>query len=82
MTGGLLLEKLCREDFFADACDFFILRNRNVFLSFASHFAVVAQLVEHWLPKPRVTGSSPAYRSKSSKGVQMDSLALFGILMA
>lgn len=25
--------------------------------------AVVAQLVEHWLPKPRVTGSSPAYRS-------------------
>ena len=26
-------------------------------------YAVVAQLVEHWLPKPRVTGSSPAYRS-------------------
>lgn len=25
--------------------------------------AVVAQLVEHRLPKPRVTGSSPAYRS-------------------
>lgn len=28
--------------------------------------AVVAQLVEHRLPKPRVTGSSPAYRSKYS----------------
>lgn len=26
-------------------------------------FATIAQLVEHWLPKPRVTGSSPAYRS-------------------
>ena len=26
--------------------------------------AVVAQLVEHWLPKPRVAGSSPVYRSK------------------
>ena len=26
--------------------------------------AVIAQLVEHWLPKPRVAGSSPVYRSK------------------
>ena len=26
--------------------------------------AVIAQLVEHRLPKPRVTGSSPAYRSR------------------
>ena len=26
--------------------------------------AVVAQLVEHGLPKPRVAGSSPVYRSK------------------
>ena len=26
-------------------------------------FAVIAQLVEHWLPKPRVAGSSPVYRS-------------------
>ena len=26
--------------------------------------AAIAQLVEHRLPKPRVTGSSPAYRSK------------------
>ena len=25
--------------------------------------AVIAQLVEHWLPKPRVAGSSPVYRS-------------------
>ena len=31
------------------------------------HFAVVAQLVEHRLPKPRVTGSSPAYRSYSDE---------------
>ena len=28
--------------------------------------AIVAQLVEHWLPKPRVAGSSPVYRSKAS----------------
>ena len=27
--------------------------------------AVVAQLVEHGLPKPRVAGSSPVYRSHS-----------------
>ena len=26
--------------------------------------AVIAQLVEHWLPKPRVAGSSPVYRSE------------------
>ena len=26
-------------------------------------YAIVAQLVEHWLPKPRVAGSSPVYRS-------------------
>ena len=25
--------------------------------------AEIAQLVEHWLPKPRVAGSSPVYRS-------------------
>ena len=25
--------------------------------------AVVAQLVERWLPKPKVAGSSPVYRS-------------------
>ncbi len=27
----------------------------------------MAQLVEHWLPKPRVAGSSPVYRSKKSQ---------------
>ena len=27
-------------------------------------FAVIAQLVEHWLPKPRVASSSLVYRSK------------------
>ena len=32
-------------------------------------FAVVAQLVEHWLPKPKVTSSNLAYRSKRSKRV-------------
>ncbi len=26
--------------------------------------AELAQLVEHWLPKPRVAGSSPVFRSK------------------
>ena len=33
-------------------------------ISLFSFFAVVAQLVEHRLPKPRVAGSSPVYRSK------------------
>ena len=28
--------------------------------------AELAQLVEHWLPKPRVAGSSPVFRSKTS----------------
>ena len=28
--------------------------------------AELAQLVEHWLPKPRVAGSSPVFRSKAS----------------
>ena len=26
-------------------------------------FAIVAQLVERWLPKPKVAGSCPVYRS-------------------
>ena len=30
-------------------------------------FATIAQLVEHWLPKPRVAGSSPVYRSKTKR---------------
>ena len=29
--------------------------------------AELAQLVEHWLPKPRVAGSSPVFRSSFSK---------------
>ena len=29
--------------------------------------AVVAQLVEHGLPKPRVAGSSPVYRSQKAR---------------
>ncbi len=29
--------------------------------------AVVAQLVEHGLPKPRVAGSSPVYRSNGKE---------------
>ena len=32
-----------------------------------SKFAELAQLVEHWLPKPRVAGSSPVFRSSFSK---------------
>ena len=27
-------------------------------------FAIVAQLVERWLPKPKVAGSCPVYRSE------------------
>ena len=30
-------------------------------------FATIAQLVEHWLPKPRVAGSSPVRRSLLNK---------------
>ena len=41
-------------------------------------FAVVAQLVEHWLPKPRVAGSSPVYRSKFSQ----QTTRLFSIIYA
>lgn len=35
-------------------------------------FAAIAQLVERWLPKPKVAGSSPVYRSlysNSYKGI-------------
>ena len=31
------------------------------------HYAEIAQLVEHWLPKPRVAGSSPVFRSKDKE---------------
>ena len=45
----------------------------SLLFSFSSHElsynndasqAELAQLVEHWLPKPRVAGSSPVFRSK------------------
>ena len=39
-------------------------QNKSLLLHSENNFAVVAQLVEHWLPKPRVAGSSPVYRSK------------------
>ena len=32
-----------------------------------SKIAELAQLVEHWLPKPRVAGSSPVFRSTFRK---------------
>ena len=48
---------------------------KGSFITFASHthtqththFAVVAQMVEHQLPKLRVVGSIPIYRSKSPR---------------
>ena len=42
--------------------------------------AVVAQLVEHRLPKPRVTGSSPAYRSNKANSPDV-STGLFVLLI-
>ena len=33
---------------------------------FALANAIVAQLVELWLPKPKVAGSSPVYRSDTT----------------
>ncbi len=39
----------------------------NFILYLCNIFAIVAQLVEHWLPKPRVAGSSPVYRSTGIK---------------
>ena len=37
--------------------------NHFILIIFAGLYAVVAQLVEHQLPKLRVVGSSPIYRS-------------------
>jgi hypothetical protein len=37
--------------------------NIGSILVLSATYAVMAQLVEHWLPKPRVAGSSPVYRS-------------------
>ena len=40
--------------------------------------AVVAQLVEHWLPKPRVAGSSPVYRStQATKKINANALIFY-----
>ena len=41
-------------------------RDGKSLLSFKDE-AELAQLVEHWLPKPRVAGSSPVFRSKHVK---------------
>lgn len=40
-------------------------------------FAEVAQLVEHRLPKPRVAGSSPVFRSFENQAVTRDVIAFF-----
>lgn len=34
-------------------------------------FATIAQLVEHWLPKPRVASSSLVYRSKEKQSLHI-----------
>ena len=39
----------------------FVLFFKNDYL--CGRFAIVAQLVERWLPKPKVAGSCPVYRS-------------------
>ena len=38
-----------------------------IFLAPSFSQAELAQLVEHWLPKPRVAGSSPVFRSRKKK---------------
>lgn len=39
--------------------------------------AVIAQLVERWLPKPKVAGSSPVYRSRcKSEAVMCEMLTV------
>ena len=47
-----------------------------MFFSIKMDTADLAQLVEHWLPKPRVAGSSPVIRSPKSpkKGVKIEKL--------
>ena len=35
-----------------------------LFAYLCNRFAIVAQLVERWLPKPKVAGSCPVYRSR------------------
>lgn len=43
-------------------------RKKGIPLSLEKN-AVVAQLVEHGLPKPRVAGSNPVYRSKVGRNI-------------
>ena len=45
-------------------------------LNSLKYIAVVAQLVEHRLPKPRVAGSSPVYRSALLEGVGLSNASL------
>ena len=51
-------------------------RSDSMFFSIKMDTADLAQLVEHWLPKPRVAGSSPVIRSPKSpkKGVKIEKL--------
>ena len=45
----------------------------DFFSSFDALFgasAELAQLVEHWLPKPRVAGSSPVFRSGKMEKIE------------
>ena len=52
--------------FFVDGNGIWLMKIHYICIVFHPYpFAVIAQLVEHRLPKPRVTGSSPAYRSLS-----------------
>ena len=52
---------------------------RKIICNFAYPSAVIAQLVEHQLPKLRVAGSSPVYRSNNPKRFKFLSLSLFAI---
>ena len=48
-----------------------------VFKTMETKFAEVAQLVEHQLPKLRVAGSSPVFRSSENQAVTVDVTAYF-----
>ena len=48
-----------------------------VFKSMETKFAEVAQLVEHQLPKLRVAGSSPVFRSSENQAVTTKVAAFF-----
>ena len=46
--------------------------NWGNFPIFANRFAEIAQLVERWLPKPKVAGPSPVFRSTHKNGCKSD----------